>query len=135
MIIFRARDYHIMEYIIPHLVEDGSYNRNIIAEEILNMMVNSPDDVCIAVVFEGSDLVSYTIGWVIKNREYIWLGQSWIKAGVSRNNIIDGLRIVKLWAIEEHNIHEIRFETERNPKALSRAWGFDIHGYIMNCEF
>jgi len=132
MLIFRATNYKILKHIYPHLVEDGEYNKDIISKEICSMMMNTPNDICVSVVFNGDELIGYTIGWTLLDRRYVWLGQSWLKVGVNRKDVIKALDIVESWAIEEHNIHEIRFETERNGEAVSRAWGFNVHGYLMN---
>jgi len=124
-----------MKYIIPHLVEDGGYTRDVITKEILFMMTNSPDDIYVSVAFDRNELTAYAIGWTLPDRQYIWLGQAWIKPGVSRKSVKQALEDIKKWAAKEHNIHEIRFETERSADAIARSWGFNIHGHIMNCKF
>ncbi len=134
--IFRATNPEIMRLIYPHLVEDGEYTRRIIAKDILGMMTAAPNEIFVAVAFDKEEeLVGYTIGWIPVERRYVWLGQSWSSGEYSRNELKDALELVKRWAANEHDIHEIRFETERNADAIVRAWGFELHGYIMNCRF
>lgn len=131
MVLFRAKSYEVLKYIYPHLVEDGEYTKDIIIEEIAGRMMNDPDSICVMVVFEGQEIIGYTIAWTLTNRNYVWLGQSWSSKNLSRNDAKKAVEAIEEWAEETHEIKEIRFETERNPDALERVWGFDIHSYIM----
>ena len=133
MLITRATNKDVLILIMPHLVEDKSLTRDVIVVELAYMMEFTPDDIFVSVAFDGKDLVAYTIGWIPKNREYIWLGQSWIKSGVSRDDVMRTLELVEEWG-RDLGISEIRFETERKAEALERAWGFNIHGYVMMKE-
>lgn len=131
--IFRAKHPEILQEIMPHLVEDGHYNKAIIVKELATMMLAMPDEICVVVAYQDRELVGYTIGWIPVDRKFVWLGQSWNT--VDRKFGQRAIATVKQWAIDEHDIHEIRFETERNGFALAKKWEFEVHGYIMGCNF
>ena len=133
MEIFRTDRPEILKWIAPHIVEAPDYSKETILANIVSIMLETPDNICVAVAIDGADVIGYTIGWVVRN--HIWLGQSWLDANYDRKEVgFKAIQIVKDWAIEK-DIHDIRFETMRSAKALTKAWGFEEFSSIMRMEF
>ena len=82
---------------------------------------------------DGSDVIGYAITWVVRN--HAWIGQAWTDSNYNREEVgKEILEFTKSWALEK-DIHDIRFETSRSAKALTRAWGFEEFSSIMRMEF
>jgi len=135
MEIKRVQDPKIIKHLRQFFTEDGAFTRDIIAKELFEIMIAAPNEIFVAVIFEENTIYGFAISWLMDNREYVWLAQAWAKHGSDRKYGRAVIDMIKQWAIKEFNIHEIRFETERNPKVIERAWGFKMHAYIMNCKF
>ena len=131
----RATNPAIIKYLRPYFIEDGAFTRDIIAKELFEIMISIPDEIFVAVIFEADEIYGFGIAWLMDNREYVWLAQAYLKSGTDRSYGKKVIKIIKQWAINEHNIHKIRFETERNPEAIERVWGFKFHATVMECEF
>jgi len=135
MKIKRARDPAIIKHLRKFFTEDGAFTRDIIAKELFEIMVAVPEEIFVAIIFENNEIHGFAISWLMDNREYVWLAQAWSKPGSGRGYGKIAIDMIKQWAIKEFNIHEIRFETERNPEAIERVWGFKTHAYIMKSNF
>lgn len=135
MQIERIQDPKIIKHLRKFFTEDGAFTRGIIAKELFEIMIAVPNEIFVAVVSEEDTIYGFAICWLMDNREYVWLAQVWSKSGLDRKYGKEVISMIKQWAIKEFNIHELRFETERNPKAVEKIWGFKTHAYIMNCKF
>lgn len=135
MEIRRVTNPEIIKFLYPFFIEDGAYTRDIIAKELFEIMVSVPDEVFVAVIFEENEIMGFGIAWIQDNREYIYLSQAWSKPGCNRNYGKKAINVIEQWAIKEYNIHEMRFETKRNPEAIERAWGFKLHSTTMRSNF
>jgi hypothetical protein len=134
MEVFRTQRPEVLKYIIPHLITGSDLERDNLINSLLTKMVTTPDDICVAIAIDGADLIGYTIGWVVNNN--IWLGQSWLDVNYDREDVgFKAIDVVKEWAVETHDIHDMRFETKRSARALSKAWGFKELSVIMQMEF
>jgi len=131
----RIKDPVIIKHLRKFFTEDGAFTRDIIAKELFEIMIAVPDEIFVAVSFDGNKIQGFAISWLMDNREYVWLAQVWSKQGSGREHGRIAIDMIKQWAIKEFNIHEIRFETSRNPEAIERAWGFKTHAYIMQGKF
>lgn len=135
MEIRRAKNPVIIKHLRPFFIEDGAFNRDVIAKELFDKMVSIPDKIFVVIIFEGDELRGFGIAWVPINREYVWLAQAWSKPGSDRDYGEEAINMIKQWAVSAHNLHEMRFETNRNPKAIERVWGFKIHSTVMRDKF
>lgn len=135
MEIKRIKDPKIIKYLRPYFTEDGAFTRDIIAKELFEIMIAVPDEIFVAVIFEKDEIYGFGIAWIQDNREYVWLAQAYSKPGCKRDYGKQAIEMIKQWAIDEHCIHKVRFETERNPKVIERVWGFKTHAYIMEGKF
>lgn len=131
----KAENPIIVKYLKPFFIEDSFYTKDIIAKEIFNMMVKVPREIFVAIIFEKDLLHGFIIGWLEKDNNFIWITQAWSKPGTDRKYGRKAINMIKEWAVNNFNIHEMRFETNRNPKAIERVWGFKIHSYIMKDKF
>lgn len=132
MIIFRTKKPEILKYIYPKMVVDDGANKDIIAEDIFAMMNNNPDNTCVIVGFDGDYLKIFLIAFYEEGKNFVWIDQVWIDTDVNKkysNELVDA---IKKWAKDFHNIDELRFQTERNPEAFKRSWGFNIHSYVLS---
>lgn len=132
MEIFRTQRPEVLKWIAPHIVEGPDYKVEEIINLIASKMIGTPENICVAIIIDGADLVGYTIGWVV--RDHVWLDQSYLSEKIDRDIGKQAVEIVKEWALEK-DIHDIRFETERSAKALTKAWGFEEFSSIMRMEF
>jgi len=130
--IFRTQRPEILKYIAPHIVEGPDYDKVTIINIILSYMLEDPESICVVVIIDGDKLVGYTIGWII--RDHVWLDQSYLDVNCDRDIGKQTVQVVKDWALEK-DIHDIRFETTRSAKALTKAWGFEEFSSIMRMEF
>ena len=105
------------------------------ALELIGMLISSPNEVCVSVIFDGNELVGHTCGYKYPENNYVWSFNSWVKLGVNKEYVIAGLDIVKQWSVDNFNIHEIRCETFRNSKAMKRAYNWDEYSTIMELKF
>ena len=135
MEIRRATNPSIIKFLNPLFTEDGAFTRDIIAKELFEIMIATPDEVFVIVIFEDDEILGFAVAWVQDDREYIWLAQAYSKPGCDRCQGKVAIDLIKQWAIEKFNIHEIRFETDRNVKAIERAWGFKQHATVMSSKF
>ena len=135
MNIKRAKDPQIIKYLRPYFIEDDACTRDIIAKELFDMMVSVPNEIFVVVIFEENELKGFGIAWIPDNREYVWLSQAWSKSGNERKYGREAIEMIKQWAISEHNIHEIRMETLRNPKVMERIWNFKPYAVVMRNRF
>jgi len=135
MEIRRSTSPKIIKYLRPYFTEDGAFTRDIIAKELFEIMIATPNEIFVGVIFEENKIYGFGIAWLMDNREYIWLAQAWSKSGSERRYGQAVLDMIKQWTIKEHNIHKMRFETNRNPEAIERVWGFKFHATVMKCEF
>lgn len=135
MLIRRVTNPRIVEFLHPFFIEDGAFTRDIIAKEIFNIMFITPNEIFVATIFEKAEFLGFAIAWVQEDREYVWLAQAWSKPGTDRKYGKQAIEMIKQWAIKEHNKHEIRFETDRNLKAIERVWGFKPHATVMSGKF
>lgn len=135
MEIRRFTDPAIIKHLAPFFTEDRAFTRDIIANEFIEIMLAIPNEIFVVVVFDKEDLYGFAISWLMKDRGYIWLAQAYSKSGNDPSYKKKVFDMMKNWAIETHNIHEIRFETEHNTKAIERISDFKVHGYIMNWKF
>lgn len=135
MDIIRVQDPKIVNELKPLFTEDGMYCRDEIGQEVFGLMTFKPKDIIVLVIRESENLKGFVVATAEPNREYIWIYQAWYDPKCKRKYGKEAINMLKQWAVDEHNAHEIRFETTRNPKAIKRAWGFTVHAYIMKCEF
>ena len=135
MEIKRTQDPKIIKFLRPYFAEDGAFTKDIIAKELFNIMCSVPDEIFVVVIFEQDKICGFAISWLMNDREYVWLAQAYSKPGTNRRYGREAIEMTKRWASKEHNIHEIRFETSRNPAAIERVWGFKPHATVMNCRF
>lgn len=131
----RATDPKIIKVLRPYFIEDGAFTRDIIAKELFEIMIAVPNEIFVGIIFEENEIYGFAVAWLPDNREYIWLAQAWSKSGSERKYGQAAIEMIKQWAMEKFNIHEIRFETNRNPKVIERVWGFKSHATVMNCKF
>lgn len=131
MVVFRARDVSVLRYVFPVLVVDSGIDVEYIAEFIYGLLINRPDDICIATLFDGSKLRGMVIGIQEPFRDFIWIEQAWIDKGVKKADSCKLLELIEDWALEEFDIKELRFQTERNPSTFEKAWKFRVKGYVM----
>lgn len=131
----RWQNPEIIKHLRHYFTEDGSFTRDVIATELFNVMITTPEEIFVVVIFDENDLQGFGIAYVPNNRKYVWLAQVWSKPGIDRKYGKKSMEMIKQWAVQNFNIHEIRFETSRNPKAIKRVWGFKKHSTIMNSEF
>ena len=125
----------IVRELEPFFIADGTYTKAYIAKELFEKMVARPDDVIVIVLLESGKLKGFAVAWTIAGMDYIFLNQAKYWPGCERMYAKLALQAIEKWAVDKHNIHKMRFETDRNPKAIERAWGFKIHSYIMNKVF
>ncbi len=131
----RTQDPKIIKFLRPYFIEDGAFNRDIIAKELFDIMRSTPDEIFVVVILEQDKICGFAISWLMNDREYIWLAQAWSRSGTDRCYGKEAIEMIKRWASKEHNIHEIRFETSRDPKAITRVWGFEPHATVMSSKF
>lgn len=133
MEIFRTNNIEVLKLIYPHIIEAPDYSKENILEQIGNGMLENPDNVCVIMAIDGSDLIGYAVTWVV--REHAWMGQAWTNSNYNREEVgKEILELTKDWALEK-DIHDIRFETMRSAKALTKVWGFEEFSSIMRMEF
>lgn len=135
MEIKRFTDPNIIRELTPFFTEDGAFTRDIIAREIIEIMLATPNEIFVVVVFNKDELYGFAICWLMTDRKYAWLTQAYSKAGNDPSYKKKVFDMIKNWAIETHNIREIRFETEHNSKAIERISDFKVHSYVMNWKF
>ena len=135
MDIVKVSDPKVAKELKQFFTEDGLYCKDEIYQEIFGLMTFKPNDIAVIVLRDDGELKGFAMATVEANREYIWISQAWYNPNCKRIHGKQAINMLKQWAIEEHNKHEIRFETERSPRAIKRAWGFKVHSYIMKCEF
>jgi len=131
MEIFRTQRPEILRWVLPHIVADEESTQEAIIEFLLTLMISKPEDICVAIAIDGEELIGCTIGWIVRN--HVWLGQSYLDSAYDREVGLEAIDIVKDWG-REKNLIDIRFETKRSAKALSRAWGFEEYSSIMRME-
>jgi hypothetical protein len=131
MEIFRTENPEVLRFMLPHLVESEDYTKEVIVEEILGTLLHSPENICIIMALDGSELIGYMITTVVRN--HAWMGQAWVDSNYDKVVGTNMLAQTKEWA-EEKNLVDIRFETDRSTEALTRAWGFEEFSSIMRME-
>lgn len=135
MIIQRVTNPLIIKTLYPLFIEDGGFTRDIVAKELFQIMITSPNEIYVATIIEKDEILGFAVAWVQEDREFVWLAQAWSKPETDRRYGKEAIKMIQQWALKEHNLHEMRFETDRNPKAIERAWGFKFHATVMNCKF
>ena len=132
MEIFRTERPEILKYIAPHIVEAPDYDKETILKNIYYSMLEDPESISVVIAIDGESLIGYAITWIVRN--HAWIGQAWTDANYSREEVgKEVLELTKEWALEK-DIHDIRFETSRSAKALTKAWGFEEFSSIMRME-
>ena len=133
MDVLRARNPEVVElmnFITNDYSEEGES-----CEELKQMMTQSKDDVCVAVVFDKNKLVAHTCGYKHKDRNYIWSFNSWAKHGLEKKYAVMCFNIIKNWSISHFGIYKMKCETIRNPRVMKRAYGWELHSSIMELNF
>ena len=131
MVIFRAENPNVVRYIYPKLVVEDGYSQEKAIEDIYFFLDSRPEDICAAVIFDGDELVGMLIAMHFDYRDHIWIEQAWVDSSVSKADSTKMLELVEDWAIDNFGIRELRFQTDRNPQAFERRWGFEVKGHIM----
>ena len=80
----RTTNPEIIKFLRPFFTEDGAFTRDIIAKELFEIMVAVPKEIFVAVIFEEDMIHGFAIGWLMDDREYIWLAQAYSKPGSER---------------------------------------------------
>ena len=133
MEIFRTQRPEILKWIAPHLVEAPDCCKEDILKTIIDGMLRAPESMSVVVAIDGSELIGYSISWIVRN--HVWMDQAWTDPKYNREEVgKEILELTKDWALEK-DIHDLRFETSRSAKALTRAWGFEEFTSIMRMEF
>ena len=104
------------------------------ARLVMDMIAN-PDNVCVVVIVDGEKIVGHTVGLLPADRNIIWSLHSWVDKDVDSKYSHEGSEIVKNWAINSFDIHEIKCETQRSARAMQKAYGFEEESIIMSCKF
>ena len=132
MEIFRTDRPELLKWIAPHIVEAPDYSKETILANIVSGMLEDPDSISVVIAIDGTELIGYAITWIVRN--HAWMGQAWTHMNYSREELgKEILELTKQWA-KEHNLEDIRFETSRSAKALTKAWGFEEFSSIMRME-
>jgi len=130
--IFRTQRPEILKWIAPHIVEAPDYDVITIINRIASGMIADPESICVIVAIDGSEIIGYSITWIVRN--HAWIGQAWTDPNYNREEVGKNiLELTKEWVLEK-DIHDIRFETSRSAKALTKAWGFEEFSSIMRME-
>jgi hypothetical protein len=133
MEIFRTQRPEILKWVAPHIVEAPDYSKETILANIVSGMLENPESISVVIAIDGSELIGYAITWMVRN--HAWMGQAWTDPNYDRETVgKEILQLTKDWALEK-DIHDIRFETSRSAKALTKAWGFEEFSSIMRMEF
>jgi len=112
--IVRETNPDIISRIKDHFIEDGSYTRDIMAEEFRLSMTAYPDSICVLVGYDKDKIVGLLIAFRPYNRNYVLLDQVWSSyRRVISKEIIE---IIKMWS-REIGASEIRASTSRNSVA------------------
>ena len=132
MEIFRTDRPEILKWVAPHIVEAPDFSKETILAQIASGMLANPDSIHVAIAIDGAELVGYAITWLVRN--HAWIGQALTDPNYNREEVgKEILELTKSWALEK-DIHDIRFETSRSAKALTKAWGFEEFSSIMRME-
>lgn len=133
----RIKNPNIIVKIKSNFTGDGLYNQDAIANELYRVMLSEPRKIFVVCNFDiHRNINGFLVAWVEDGRDHVWLSQAWSSPQqINRESGKEAIEMIKQWARDEHNLHEIRFETERNPDAIARVWGFETHAYIMKCKF
>ena len=123
----------IVDKIKGHFIEDGAYNSQVIASELIESMAYDPTAVCVLVGYADEVVIGLIVAWVPVNREYVWLDQAWVDQKYKDDITLKGFSKLEAWT-KDRSLKEIRCETERNSAAIQRKWGFIEHGVIMTRE-
>lgn len=127
----REFDPAVIDRLSANFVEDGSYTREIMANEFKQLMIARPDEICVLVGYDDNKIVGHLIAFRPYNRDYIVLDQAWNIATPEHN--LEGFECLKNW-VKSIGLKEIRFETEKDSVALRAAkiWGFESHSIVMS---
>lgn len=123
----------IIDELKDKFIEDGGYTRDIIADELKELMIDRPRRICVLAGFAGDRIEGFFIGYIAANRDYLWLDQAWHSAEFPKWACCEALYKMSHFALA-WNVKKMRAETERNALAIERMWGFKEHGVIVELE-
>jgi len=133
MQVFRATDSKVVA--MMHFFDEGDSSAHDDGLELFTMMNRHHDKTCVSVILDNNEIVGHTCGHLWYGDKYVWSFNSWVKKGVPKEYVVEGLDIIKQWSADNFNIHEIRCETFRNPEAMHRAYKWNKYSTIMTLEF
>ena len=126
----RHTDSGIVDLIKGNFVEDGSYTKNVCADELKFMIDTNPDDVCVLVGWKEDKIAGHIVAWLPAGRNYIWIDQAWHDNGDVWSSASNGFDVLEDWA-KSKNVLEFRMETNRSALPIIRRWGFTEHSLTM----
>ena len=130
----QTRDVTDIRDMIPHLVLADQY-KEVFVNKFIKKLIDDPQGL---LVLQGRDEDQNLLCFGIINDpgidyDFVEVSQIWCAKGDSKKLTNDMYRRIMLWAIGRGK-QKLQFETKRNPRAMSRRFGFKVKGVIMECE-
>ena len=121
----------IIEILKDKFIEDGEYNKDVMAKEFADLMEFMPNSICVLVGYELDKIVGFIIAHEVDNRKFAYLAQAY--SVMERNFAQIGVSMLEEW-VKSHGLNEIRTEIERSSVQMIavKRYGFKEHGVVMS---
>jgi len=128
--IVRETDPAIVDVLKEHFTEDGCWNKDVMSCDFKSWMESCPEDVCVLVGYDESDMVGFMVGWKVYGRDYACIEQAYSVA--NGDFAKQGMETFVEWA-KSIDCNEVRFETEKDSvvQRCLKRYGFTEHSITM----
>ncbi len=135
MKIIRVRSTEFIKRIKKHLIFTDPAIRGAFIGELEQRMIQLPDSVLILAAIDGDDILAYMIAQNPGPKiPYVVVAQAWSDSVSIQGMDKEFLTRLVLWATSLGKEY-IRAETQRNPDALYRAFGFKPIAQVVRLDF
>ena len=140
--IIKANSTKAIDYIEPLLLKSDDYpDVSVLAEELRNVLVKSPDRACFILALElgettveEPEVVMFALGVVPPGRDYLWVTQTWASSKLQGRTVQDQVFSKLICWAKARELKQIRMETQRSAEAFARRWGFKQLSVVMSFD-
>lgn len=126
--LIRTKKIEALDLLVDEIVVDESTPRFVALDE-LKVLVGQAKS-CIIVAVDDNKIVGHIIAYKPHLRNFVFISSARLR-GEYHEIAEEALEMVYDFAVNECEVREVRFETERSSAALIRAYGFEELSVVM----
>jgi len=128
----RARSFAVLPRIMPHLLddEDGAVTKQMLVQTMERALMEDSENFLLMVALDeeadaGSEVKGFMIAYAPPAMNYVFIDQCWIDNKTDpKLNLGDAMmNYIRIWA-KNMERQFVRMETKRDPRAMTRKYGF-----------